>query len=243
MKMESAPTGSMPRAERSAVARVIFAAWMLAVVAVSPATASNPVADVDQGYANLAQQRYQEAVEKFTRAIESGSLSNDALSRAYSGRAVAYSAQDLHEQAVADYESAIRLNADSTASFTGRGIAYNRLGQYERALEDFDAAIRLDPSVAIYFLNRGGVYAELDRFDEAIQDLDTAIDLQPSFGLLWYSRGLVYEELGDREKAKADFEQALKLSPDYPPIRMKAKQYDGSSEPSSDGCSASDADS
>lgn len=216
----------MPRNERSIVARLILAAWMSVVAAVSPATASDSAADVHRAYTDLKHQRYQEAVEKFTRAIESGALTDEELYRAYNGRATAYDGQDRHQQAIADYETAIRLNADSAASFTGRGIAYKRLGQYERALEDFDAAIRLDPSVAIHFLNRGGVYAELKRFDDAIRDLDTAIDLQPSFGLLWYSRGLVYEELGDPEKAKADFKQALNLSPEYPPIRMKAEQYD-----------------
>lgn len=208
------------------VARIMFAVWILAVVAVHPATAADPAADLRQAYSDLRDQRYQSAVEKFTRAIQSGALSGEELLRAYNGRATAYGAQNLHQLAIADYEAAIRLNAHSAGSFTGRGIAYKRLGQYERALEDFDAAISLDPNVAIHFLNRGGVYAELKRFGEAIRDLDTAIDLQPSFGLFWYSRGLVYEALGDLDKAKADFRQALKLSPEYPPIRMKAEKHD-----------------
>ena len=123
---------TMPRVKRSAVARLIFAAWMSVVAAVTSAAASNAAADVDQGYTDLKHQRYQEAVEKFTRAIESGALSSEELSRAYDGRATAYNAQDQHEQAIADYESAIRLNANSAGSFTGRGIAYSSLGRYER---------------------------------------------------------------------------------------------------------------
>lgn len=209
----------------SLVVHFMFAVSAFLFAAVCPATATEPSVVFNQAYTDLTSGQYENAVEKFTRAIESEGLRDEDLSRALMGRASAYGALGRHQLEIADYEAVVSIEPRSASAFNGRGVAHKRLGQYERALEDFDTAIRLDPHQDIYLLNRGGVYVELKRFVEAIRDLDTAIEIMPSNGLFWYSRGLIHEERGDLDRAKADFKQALTLSPEYPPIRMKANRY------------------
>ena len=67
-----------------------------------PATGSDPAPDLYQAYTDLKEGRYQNAVERFTRAIQSGNLSGESLLRAYDGRASAYEAQELYQLAIAD---------------------------------------------------------------------------------------------------------------------------------------------
>ena len=54
-----------------------------------------------------------------------------------------------YEEAIADFDQAIRLQPDSTLRFyISRGHARAVLGQYEEAFADFDQAIRLRPDDA-----------------------------------------------------------------------------------------------
>ena len=66
--------------------------------------------------------------------------------------------QGRYEQAIEDYDQAIRLNPEDADAYYNRGIVYYELGQLERAIEDYDEAIRLNPEYTKAYYNRGIVY-------------------------------------------------------------------------------------
>ena len=55
------------------------------------------------------------------------------------------------EEAMAEYDEAIRLDPQLALAYNNRGVAYKNLGKHQRAIEDFDAAIRLDPQLAMAY--------------------------------------------------------------------------------------------
>ena len=83
------------------------------------------------------------------------------------------------EEAIVEYDKAIRLDPQLAKAYTNRGSAYGSLGQEQRALQDFNEAIILDPQDAIAYNGRGAAYSELGKFEKAIKDLDQAIRLDP----------------------------------------------------------------
>ena len=60
-----------------------------------------------------------------------------------------------HDQALADYNEAIRLGPDFSRAYTSRGELLAAMGQDEQALADYDRAVQLDPGFA-YALRCGG---------------------------------------------------------------------------------------
>jgi len=53
------------------------------------------------------------------------------------------------QEAIAEYDEAIRLNPQYAEAYNDRGIAYCNLGEHQRAIEDLNEAIRLDPQLAL----------------------------------------------------------------------------------------------
>ena len=86
------------------------------------------------------------AIVACTRAISSGRYNGHDLAVLYSNRGVEYSAKGDHENAIADYNEAIRLDPKIAEAYNNRGNAWRNKGDYDRAIADYNEAIRLDPT-------------------------------------------------------------------------------------------------
>ena len=87
------------------------------------------------------------------------------------------------EEAIADYDQAIRLSGpDDAYVYTGRAHAKTNLGQYEEAVADFDHALSLEPHNAYVYTGRAHAKTELGQFEEAIADLKVAVELAQEAG-------------------------------------------------------------
>ena len=85
-----------------------------------------------------------------------------------------------YNDAIKDYDTAIRLNPNDAYAFYVRGWSKARIGQYNDAIKDYDTAIRLNPGYTFTYCNRGWSKAQLGQHNEAIKDYDTAIRLNPN---------------------------------------------------------------
>ena len=82
-----------------------------------------------------------------------------------------------HYAAIADFDTAIRLEPDYALAYYNRGVAKRKLGQLNAAIADYDTAIQLKPDLAEAYYNRGQAKARLNRRSAAKQDLQTALRL------------------------------------------------------------------
>lgn len=89
--------------------------------------------------------------------LREGPLEDIALNRGEPQLAQAwqhYDAGETHRkhgrqnQAVAEYDAALRLYSRFAEACVGRGLAYAKLGQPGRAIEDYQQSVRLDPDIA-----------------------------------------------------------------------------------------------
>ena len=81
--------------------------------------------------------------------------------------------QEKWNEAIAEYDEAIRLDPKLAQAYYNRGNAYANLGQHQRAIQDYDEAIRLDPKLAPAYGNRAVAYTALRRDQEAESDIAT----------------------------------------------------------------------
>lgn len=88
--------------------------------------------------------------------------------------------QDRWEEAIAEYDEAIRLDPQNADVYSNRGFAYFKLDQFEQAILDYGEAIRLDPRNPMVYATRAVTYRIVDKKDEAIADLEKVISLTDS---------------------------------------------------------------
>ena len=82
-----------------------------------------------------------------------GIFSSHAADNAYNS-GTEYLEQEQYNQAIVDFDEAIRLDPEYANAYFNRGTAYNKLGQHERAILDFDAYIALEPHDATGYFGR-----------------------------------------------------------------------------------------
>ena len=125
------------------------------------------------------------AVEDYGRVIQF----SPGDPSAYVYRGVARFALGRLEEAIQDFDEALRLSPEHPGTahnhthtlpplaYNNRGSAYYQLGRIERAIEDYDRAIQLSPRSAEFYVNRALAYALLNKDAEARRDYDLAIEL------------------------------------------------------------------
>ncbi|NLX11869.1 MAG: tetratricopeptide repeat protein [Chloroflexi bacterium] len=157
-------------------------------------------------------------------AVRSFSLATDALDprRAddlhayvlYFFRGNCYAFQEAYDQAVADYDEALRLNPDLAEGYVNRGLTHVRLGRYEQAIADYDRALAIDPAYINAYHSRAEAAYDLGRLGAAIDDYTRILELDPGDVAAYQNRGLAYHDQGLLAQALDDYNHALALAPD-----------------------------
>jgi len=98
----------------------------------------------------------------------------------YTNRGYANFWKGQYDQAIIEFNEAIRLDPNNAVAYSVRGDAYKSKGQYDRAIGDYTEAIRLDPNNVTSYLSRGITYCVKDQKDKAILDFNEAIKIDPN---------------------------------------------------------------
>jgi tetratricopeptide (TPR) repeat protein len=116
-------------------------------------------------------------------------------------------AQGKHEQAVAEYRAAIRLQPDHAEAHCELGTTLKEQGWWDEAITEFRAAIWLRPDLAQAHFHLADSVSPVD-LDEAIAEYREAIRFQPNFAEAHYSLGLALRDQGKPAEAIAEFREA-----------------------------------
>src|SRR5262249_23521392 len=86
---------------------------------------------------------------------------------------------DRYEEAIEDFNEALRLDSRLIPARVSRGLAWTRLKKYDRALTDFNESLRIDPSSAPAYYSRGSLHQDRGRWRAARSDYERAVALRP----------------------------------------------------------------
>lgn len=177
-------------------------------------TKNNFVAEDNLGGALVLEGREEEAYPHFQAAARINP--RDPMSHSDLGTYL----QSHHElqQAIAEYEEAIRLTSDApllAQTYANLGAAERALGEDDAAQKSFEQALQLNPNQFSAWFGLGALAEKQGKFDEAISDLSRSLELQPT-AQGFYELGRTYEQAGRIPPALDAYRQALQLAPDFP---------------------------
>ena len=92
-------------------------------------------------------------------------------------RGLESSQKGQYDQAINDFNQALKAKPGDAAILTYRGVVYHAKGQDDKAIQDFEQAIKSDPKFGRAYYQRGMVYETLGRYHLALQDLEQAKSL------------------------------------------------------------------
>jgi tetratricopeptide (TPR) repeat protein len=135
----------------------------------------------------MAMGEHEEAKEGLTQL-----LSNQDIPEAYLARGELNLEMNLPEDALTDFEQAVKLQRGNMAAQFGLGKALVMLGQYDRAIKPLTRVLAADPQNAEAMRYRGTALGGLYKNKEAAADLQQAISLNPADYEAYFNLGIVY---------------------------------------------------
>ncbi len=166
----------------------------------------------------LAENKYKEAAEDFSRAIEIDAENPDYY---FSRGKCFYKTLDI-EKAIWDFNSVIKLHPEFAEAYIERGkifadlslIDEDREATLKRALTDCNTAIKLNSKNAYFYFVRGKLFfSKIENNNRALEDMDNSISIHPNFAEAFILRAEIYFNLKNYEKSIADSTKAITLRP------------------------------
>jgi len=172
----------------------------------------------NMGMQYLRQKRPDMAIPEFEKAI---AVLEDPQS--YNGLGLAYEQKGDYEEAVRNYELAIRMKPQDAGFHNNLSIVYKAQEKYELSLEEIRTAITLDPDEPEYHNNLGTLLAQMKIYAESEKAFLRALDIDLEHADSLYNLGMVYFVTGELEKAQITWESLLKAHPRYQRIETVKK--------------------
>jgi len=150
-----------------------------------------------------------------TAVIQARKLKGKGLAFAFINRGVAYYQKRQYDQAIDNYDQAIKLNPKYAIAFNNRCAVYNDKGEYDHAIQECNQAIKLNPKYADAFFNRGFSFQDKSQYDRAIQNYDQAIKFDPKFAEAFFNRGNIYQNKDQFDRAIQDYDHVIMLNQNH----------------------------
>lgn len=127
------------------------------------------------GLSFTAQEKYQESIGPFSRALE---IDKDYVG-ALEFRGNAFFASHQYPEAIADLSHAITLKPELASLYEKRGVYFSKIKDWKRAAQDMMSALQIEPKNAEAHINLGSILAELTLFSSAGNSFCRALMLDP----------------------------------------------------------------
>ncbi|NEQ95876.1 MAG: tetratricopeptide repeat protein [Cyanothece sp. SIO2G6] len=127
----------------------------------------------------------------------------------YNNRGLVHFKCRHHEQALADYNMAIALDASLDSVYNNRANYYAHHGDLIGALLDYDMAIDLNPYNVRAWINQGITFRDLNMYGRAVECFDSALNFCTLQEHIYLERGRTYHLRGDWNCAIADYQRVI----------------------------------
>ena len=87
------------------------------------------------------------------------------------------SQEGRYDQALNDFNAALKLKPNDPLLITYRGVVYYAKGQNDLAMKDFNRAIEIDPKCGKAYYQRGMIYENQEKYAQAVPELKKAKSL------------------------------------------------------------------
>ena len=182
-------------------------------------TAAVQAPNTKRAEAAVARGDWQTAAQEYLEAIAASQPTVD--SELYHQLALCYGHLGKFQNALVNFDLAIKLNPTIPVYFYDRGITNNLNGDANHALEDFTEAITLDNEYVAAYYARGIVYGQRGEYEFAMSDFDCVVGKLPDDYRAYYWRGKIEFLQGNKTAANKEYAKAVKLAGVQLPIYSK----------------------
>jgi len=122
--------------------------------------------------------------------------------------------KDQLQIAIADYQSAIRLDPHNTTLYNKLGIVQFKIGDHPAARKSFTTAIKLDPRNTMAMNNMGALAVVDKKYKAAVKDLKACLALDEGNASAHLNIAEAWMGLKQTDRAMTEYSRALELNPD-----------------------------
>jgi tetratricopeptide (TPR) repeat protein len=123
---------------------------------------------------------------------------------------IIYAERGMTEQAIAEYEEAIRLDPGYPKSYLNLGAVLSESGQTEEAKRAFRKALGLDPGYTTARLNLAMLLERTEEYGRALAQVDTVLAQEPGSATALKERGVILYRDGRLDEAEEWLREALR---------------------------------
>lgn len=179
---------------------------------------NNPEELFEKGKDYLQEEKYEQALEYFSRAI----VRRWSVPTYFYHRGLTYQKlgirdknEDALRRSIKDFDRAIRYHLDRDRELlahyhNSRGNSLYFLRQYKYALSDYLKAKDYNSEKSVYYSNAALCLAKTGETNRALEMVQRAINQEPSDPIPYFTKARIYGLDGQADQSMANFEQALK---------------------------------
>lgn len=156
-----------------------------------------------RGYLNSLLERNEAALADFTKSINIG-----RRARPFVYRGDVYRKLGRHDEALEDYQHALRLNPRMWEAYFGVAMVHWERKELDPATAACRKLNQMNPRERQGYTCLGSLLMHQGHFDEAFKVYRSGVSRFPNDGALWYGLGTAYEELGLYGEAQNAFANA-----------------------------------
>ena len=180
-------------------------------------TGGNVVAHNNLGNALMAQDRIEEAVHHYLKALQE----NSSHAPAHNNLGVALFKQDRVDDAIRHFSAALNIKPDYAEAHNNLGIALKDQDRLGEAVRHYSEALRLKPKYAAAHLNLGLALMQKGKTKTALLYFRKALQIKPNYSAARHSLEEALAVQGTVEAKIARIQKKLKLNPDDHALHYK----------------------
>jgi tetratricopeptide (TPR) repeat protein len=130
-------------------------------------------------------------------------------------RAELFQLEGKVEEALEDFERALRLDSSHAEIFHQRGNLFYLNSKIELALADFKKCIELDGDNEGCLLKKAEIDLLLRNYKEALANINNAIRVNQNNAHAYFMKGMLFKETGDTATSASSYATAIELDPKF----------------------------
>ena len=121
---------------------------------------------------------------------------------------------DQVEEAVVQFEAALRYSSSKSRIHFNMAVAFTQMGWEERAIEHYRSAVGIDSGFKEAYFQLANVLMRKELLEEAIQQYGRVVELDPSNGFAHFMRAMALVRVQRWGEARSGLEKGLAALPD-----------------------------
>ncbi|CAB1085155.1 hypothetical protein D1AOALGA4SA_12648 [Olavius algarvensis Delta 1 endosymbiont] len=164
------------------------------------------------GYATTTVARNRDWKDGFSLWSKTVTQSPDSgVARGSLGRA--YQEQGRLQEAIAEYETAVKLMPHHYKAYYNLGVVYDQIGSIDKAVDNYKQSILIYPGFANAHFNLANIYHKRGLTDDAIRHYSRVVALVPDDLEARNNLGVALAMQGKLDQAISEWQKALQIDP------------------------------